>query len=90
MEHPKIFLTEQNTLKCEHSKTNDGSDEWLFIEQSKKVNMKFVIENGKTGKVLEEVEGTLIMEKWKNRDSQLWTLAPQNKSGYSLINVASG
>ncbi|XP_018578019.1 uncharacterized protein LOC108916291 isoform X2 [Anoplophora glabripennis] len=69
---------------------NTSSDQWLIVEQSKKVNMKYVIENKKTSKVLEETDGKLEMGIWKNKDSQLWMLKPHNKSGYSIVNAESG
>lgn len=89
---PGIFIGihSDNSTRCFLSESSDGSDEWLFIEPPKKLNTKFVIENRKTGKVLEEVQASLQVKSWKNIDSQLWTLRPQNKYQYSIANVASG
>lgn len=79
-------------MVCSKSKRNDGSDKWLIVEQSKKVKMKYVIENEQTGMVWDKKEkGLFEIAHWDNTDSQLWTLEPQGKGGYyNIRNVASG
>ncbi|XP_023310558.1 uncharacterized protein LOC111691647 isoform X2 [Anoplophora glabripennis] len=90
VKHPSIILSSTDGLRCFYNKTGHENDRWLFIQQSRKVNTKFVIENKKTGTVLEEAEETLKIGKWQYRERQLWTLEPQDKSGYSIINAATG
>ncbi|XP_023310556.1 uncharacterized protein LOC108908500 [Anoplophora glabripennis] len=91
VKHPNIFLTSKNVrLLCTYNKTSHDNDRWLFIQQSRKVNTKFVIKNKKTGTVLEEAEEALKIGAWQYRERQLWTLEPQGKSGYSIINAVTG
>lgn len=82
-------LRENNLFDCSPFKYYDNSNKWSLVEQSEKVGMKFVIENKKTGMVLEEAD-TIQMGEWEDNDSQLWLLKPQTESGYSIVNIASG
>ncbi|XP_018565542.1 uncharacterized protein LOC108906693 isoform X1 [Anoplophora glabripennis] len=91
IENPRIFEAQVgNRYLCFYDNSSNKNDKWLFIEQSKKLNMRYIIENEKTGMVWQVISGNYTLEKWQNRDEQLWTITPRNNSGYSITNVASG
>lgn len=99
-----VFLSHKDgeVVSTENNQNNE-SDKWIFTEHTfkkidkkpkqiriKRYQSKFVIKNKKTGEVLEELDSTLKLRDWDDRGTQLWTLKPQNESGYSIVNVASG
>lgn len=90
IDQPYIFLAQQGKeIWCSYNYPGSKSDYWVLTEQSDRINKKFVIENKKTGKVLEETGGNHKMREWENKDSQLWTIKPHG-NGYSIVNVATG
>lgn len=92
LEKPELFeIQENNLFLCDKYKRNDGRDKWLVVEHSKKLNMKYIIENKQTGAVLEQGVNNNYLAEWDNTDSQLWILEPQNRGGYFKIrNAESG